>query len=61
MSLYRNAEPRTDDAYLERLKRKRDQAWDMAGNARQDRDTAAEKKYTEEARDYCRQIKEYLA
>lgn len=58
---YRNAEPTTDDRHLERLKRKRDQAWDMAGNARTDRDTEAEKKYTAEAQDYCRQIKEYLA
>lgn len=57
---YRNKEPVTDDAQLERLKRKRDQEWEMAGLARQDRDEAAAKKHTENARDYSRQIAEYL-
>lgn len=41
------------DQYLERLLRKRDQA-------RQDGDKADEIRRTEEARDYSRQIKEYL-
>lgn len=48
------------DQYLERLRRKRDQAWEMAGCARQDGDKADEIRRTEEARDYSRQIKEYL-
>lgn len=35
---------------LEKLRRKRDQAWEMAGEARQDRDAQDEKRHTEEAR-----------
>lgn len=36
----------------EKLRRKADQAWDMAGLARQDRDTEDEKRRTAEARKY---------
>lgn len=56
----KNAEPRTDDEVLERMKRKRDQAWDMAGLARQDGDTADAQRRTDEARDWSRQIKEHM-
>jgi len=35
---------------LEKLKRKADQAWDMAGLARQDNDRTDELKHTENAR-----------
>lgn len=45
---------------LERLRRKRDQAWEMAGLARQDGDKDDEKRRTDEAREYQRQIAEYL-
>lgn len=40
------------------LRRKADQAWEMAGLARQDRDARDEERYTTEARQYERQIKE---
>lgn len=57
----KNREGRSDDPVLERLRRKRDQEWDMAGLARQDRDSKAELAHTKKAREYERQIKEYLA
>lgn len=37
---------------LEKLRRKRDQAWDMAGLARHDRDIADEQRHTADARLY---------
>lgn len=55
-----NKEPRTDDQHLERLIRKRDQAGDMAGLARQDGDMVDCEKKTNEAKEYSRQISEYL-
>lgn len=42
----------------DRLRRKADQEWDMAGLARQDRDTADEERHTAKAREYENQIKE---
>lgn len=50
----------TGDDYLDRLRRKEDQEWDMAGLARQDGDTTDEKNHTEKARDLQHQIAEYL-
>jgi glucosamine 6-phosphate synthetase-like amidotransferase/phosphosugar isomerase protein len=50
----------TGDEYLDGLRRKEDQEWDMAGLARQDRDTVDEAKHTEKARELQRQIAEYL-
>jgi hypothetical protein len=52
--------PITGDEYLDRLRRKEDQEWDMAGLARQDRDTVGEANHTEKARKLQRQIAEYL-
>jgi hypothetical protein len=43
---------------VEKLRRKADQAWDMAGLARQDRDKADEQRRTAEARDLERRIRE---
>ena len=54
----RNAEPRSDNLHIERLRRKRDQAWEMAGLARQDGDSADQKRWTDEAREYQRQLAE---
>ena len=48
------------ESSLERLRRKRDQEWELAGLARQDGDTADELKHTQLAQDYARQIKEAL-
>lgn len=42
----------------EKLRRKADQAWDMAGLARQDRDTVDEKRRTDEARLYEAELRE---
>jgi hypothetical protein len=56
----KNAEP-MGDVQLERLRRKRDQAWDMAGLARKDGDEVAEQTRTEEARNYECLIREYLS
>ena len=42
---------------LERLRKKADQAWEMAGLARQDRDHADEQRRTLEARGYEEQIR----
>lgn len=56
----KNAEPRTDDLVLERMIRKRDQSWDMVGLARQDDDTKDAQRYTDEARDWARKIKEHM-
>jgi hypothetical protein len=53
----RNAEPKGNPD-IERLRRKRDQAWEMAGLARQDGDRVDEERRTEEAREYARQIQE---
>lgn len=54
----RNAEPRSDNQQIERLRRKRDQAWEMAGLARKDQDTADELRHTNEAKEYSRQLSE---
>ena len=45
---------------LDRLRRKRDQAWDMAGLARQDGDTKDSERRTKEAREYEKQIRDLL-
>ena len=55
----RNNEPR-GDAQVERLRRKRDQAWEMVGLARQDGDRADEARWTHRAKEYARQISELL-
>lgn len=50
-----------DNAYKQSsryLRMKADQHWDMAGLARQDRDSADEKRHTELARDYDRRAGE---
>lgn len=43
---------------LNDLRRKADQAWEMAGLARQDGDKADEERWTRTAQDYEQQIKE---
>ena len=53
----RNAEPKGSPD-LERLRRKRDQAWEMAGLAWKDGDKKDEEKHTREAQEYARQIRE---
>lgn len=45
---------------IETMRRKRDQAWELAGLARQDGDKADEQRRTVEARDWQRQIAEQL-
>ena len=45
---------------LEKLRRKRDQAWDMAGLARQGGDAADAKKQTDEALQLQREISALL-
>jgi hypothetical protein len=45
---------------LDRLRRKRDQAWEMAGLARQDGDMADAQRQTEAARQYTEQIQQLL-
>ena len=47
--------------YIDNLKRKRDQAWEMAGLARQDDDKLEEQRRTDEAIEYSRQISELLS
>lgn len=47
------------DDYQRRLRRKADQHWDMAGLARQDRDTPDEIRHTKEARRLERELIEY--
>lgn len=42
-----------------RFARKADQEWELAGLARQDGDTADEKRHTDAARDYERQAREF--
>lgn len=46
------------DPQRDRLRRKANQEWDMAGLARQDGDRADEKRHTDLARDYERQLAE---
>jgi hypothetical protein len=48
------------DAQLERLRRKRDQEWELAGPARQDGDKTAAAEHTEKAREYAREIAAYM-
>ena len=43
---------------LQRLQRKRDQAWECAGCARRDGDVKDEARWLEEARKYTEQIQE---
>lgn len=43
---------------IQRLRRQADRAWEMAGLARKDRDRADEVRWTKEARELDRQIKE---
>lgn len=45
---------------IERLRRKRDQEWELAGLARQDGDTKDEAIHTANAREYSRQLGEIL-
>lgn len=45
---------------LDRLRRKRDQEWEMAGLARQDGDTKDELIHISKAREYERQIGELV-
>lgn len=54
VTLYTEEEIRLWD--LEKLQRKRDQEWEMAGLARQDGDAAAEKAHTANARLISREI-----
>lgn len=42
---------------LEFLRKRADRAWEMAGLAREDHDSAAERKYTQEANDLEEQIR----
>lgn len=51
---------RDNDEY-QRCMRKANQHWDMAGLARQDRDTADAQRHTDLARDYERQAREAIA
>lgn len=46
--------------HLTQLRRKADQEWEMAGLARQDQDHPDEERHTKKAREYERQIQEYL-
>ena len=48
------------ETVIERLRRKRDQAWEMAGLARQDGDEADCIRRMEEAKEYSRLIAEEL-
>lgn len=48
------------DATADRLRRKANQEWDMAGLARQDGDLKDAERHTNLARDYERQLREYL-
>lgn len=57
MSRIRNAEPRGTPE-LERMRRKRDQAWELAGYARQDGDTKDEQRWTAEAQEWEHKIRE---
>lgn len=45
---------------LEKLRRKRDQAWELAGCARRDGDHKDEQRHTENARRYSREITDRL-
>lgn len=54
----KNAEPVSDNPELERLRRKRDQEWELAGCARMDGDMKAMTQHNNAARDYQRQIAE---
>jgi hypothetical protein len=45
---------------IQRLRRKADQEWDMAGLARQDGDTTAAQRHTENARSFERQLRDLL-
>jgi hypothetical protein len=47
-------------AAIERLRRKRDQHWEMAGLARQDGDTVDAARHTAKAREYEKRIGKYL-
>lgn len=46
------------DPVIARLQRKRDQAWELAGEARQQHDAEAEKKYMAEAEEWNQKIRE---
>lgn len=48
----------TSNWSMEKLRRKRDQAWEIAGCARQDNDRKEEVRYTELATFYARKIGE---
>ena len=50
----------TDNWSIEKLRRKRDQEWELAGCARRDGDTIAENEHTALAREYARKISELL-
>lgn len=46
------------DPARDRLRRKADQHWDMAGLARQDGDAADAQRHTDKAREYEKQLRE---
>lgn len=46
------------DPQRDRLRRKADQEWDMAGLARQDDDHADAERHTDNARDFERQLRD---
>ncbi len=48
------------DPTAQRLARKRDQEWDMAGLARKDGDLADAARHTDKAREYAQQLHDYL-
>lgn len=48
------------DPQRDRLRRKADQEWDMAGLARQDGDARAAERHTAAARDYERQLIQHV-
>lgn len=55
MAIRNKPTPADHDPEYRRLRRKADQEWEMAGLARQDRDSRAEAQHTAQAREYNRQ------
>lgn len=49
-----------NDPIAQRLRRKADQAWELAGLARADGDSQDSIKHTEEAREYQQQLSDYI-
>jgi hypothetical protein len=48
------------ESEAQRLRRRADQEWELAGLARQDRDKADEARHTKAAQEYERQLKAWL-